>query len=226
MSLKPKGFEDPYFPSMYTEWLKLCDGLHQAPGDWFYVDDIIFGSTNKVWCDVNLRIDEKSEFEMSAMGRDDFLLRSYSACSLTLSCGPQRFPFQLEAYSDSDMPGSHGIGKSTTGILFSCGCRLYLIPAGSYSSCWTNGYCLVGSMVLLVVILPADEWFLLLVYVVLLVVIFPAARLDSAGCTMALLEVIVPAGFFVPAGSYGLCCCHLVSADSIQSCWWNNVSAA
>ncbi|GKG40692.1 hypothetical protein Tco_0469904, partial [Tanacetum coccineum] len=24
--------------------------------------------------------------------------------------------------------------------------------------------------------------------------------------TMVLLEVIVPAGFFVPAGSYGLCC--------------------
>ncbi|GJX37070.1 putative ribonuclease H-like domain-containing protein [Tanacetum coccineum] len=34
---------------------------------------------------------------------------------------------------------------------------------------------------------------------VLLVVIFPAARLVSAGCTMVLLEVIVPAGFFVPA---------------------------
>ncbi|GJR23580.1 putative ribonuclease H-like domain-containing protein [Tanacetum coccineum] len=54
-------------------------------------------------------------------------------------------------------------------------------------------------------------------------IILPAASLVSAGssmfllvflagCTMVLLEVIVPAGFFVPAGSYGLCAVQLVSA--------------
>ncbi|GJU62721.1 putative ribonuclease H-like domain-containing protein [Tanacetum coccineum] len=92
--------------------------------------------------------------------------------------------------------------------------------------------------------------------------------LDSAGSTMFLLVVIISAGCFISAGSYGLCCwfrvhadghtsaggfisadgvcvpavcmvsafdiagwlvsatSHLVSAGSIQSCWWNNVSAA
>ncbi|GKF31426.1 hypothetical protein Tco_0101224, partial [Tanacetum coccineum] len=92
--------------------------------------------------------------------------------------------------------------------------------------------------------------------------------LDSAGSTLFLLVVIIFAGCFISAGSYGLCCCfrvnadghtfaggfisadgvyvpavcmvsafditgwldsatsHLVSAGSIQSCWWNNVSAA
>ncbi|GJX17044.1 hypothetical protein Tco_0217876 [Tanacetum coccineum] len=77
--------------------------------------------------------------------------------------------------------------------------------------------------------------------------------LDSAGSTMFLLVVIISAGCFISAGSYGLCCwvrvhagghtsaggfisadkgldiagwlvsatSHLVSAGSIQSCWWN-----
>ncbi|GJY77143.1 hypothetical protein Tco_0482259 [Tanacetum coccineum] len=77
-------------------------------------------------------------------------------------------------------------------------------------------------------------------------------RMVLPGCTMVLLVVIVPAGCFVSAGSYGLCCCylflmfstsfrllefdiagrlvsatsHLVSAGSIQSCGGNTVSAA
>ncbi|GKD60311.1 hypothetical protein Tco_1297820, partial [Tanacetum coccineum] len=108
---------------------------------------------------------------------------------------------------------------------------IVILPAASLVSAGS-------SMFLLVVILPAESlvsagWSMVLLVVMfpaarlvsagwsMLVVLFPAARLDSAGCTMALLEVIIPAGFFVPAGSYGLCCCHLVSADSIQSYWWN-----
>ncbi|GKF38068.1 hypothetical protein Tco_0118129, partial [Tanacetum coccineum] len=63
-----------------------------------------------------------------------------------------------------------------------------------------------SSMFLLVVIPPAASLVSAGSSMVLLVVIFPAARLDSAVCTIFLLVVIVPAGFFVPAGSYGLCC--------------------
>ncbi|GKF31709.1 hypothetical protein Tco_0101507, partial [Tanacetum coccineum] len=43
---------------------------------------------------------------------------------------------------------------------------------------------------------------------------------------MVLLEVIVPAGFFVPAGSYGLCCWYalthapLVVFDSLVKQFW------
>ncbi|GJX93961.1 hypothetical protein Tco_0348547, partial [Tanacetum coccineum] len=51
--------------------------------------------------------------------------------------------------------------------------------------------------------------------------------LDSAGSTMFLLSLLRfcyaqfdIAGWLVSATS------HLVSAGSIQSCWWNNVSAA
>ncbi|GKG57530.1 hypothetical protein Tco_0587128, partial [Tanacetum coccineum] len=39
----------------------------------------------------------------------------------------------------------------------------------------------------------------------------------AAGCTMVLLVVIVPAGFFVPAGSYGLCCWFRVHAGAHTS---------
>ncbi|GKF14922.1 hypothetical protein Tco_0056384, partial [Tanacetum coccineum] len=52
---------------------------------------------------------------------------------------------------------------------------------------------------------------------VLLVVILPAGRMVSAGCTMVLLVVIVSAGYFVSAGSYGLCCWFRVHADAHTS---------
>ncbi|GJW85534.1 putative ribonuclease H-like domain-containing protein, partial [Tanacetum coccineum] len=73
------------------------------------------------------------------------------------------------------------------------------------------------TMVLLVVILPAERMVSAGWSMVLLVVIFPAGRLVSAGCTMVLLVVIVPAGFFVPAGSYGLCCWFRVHAGTHTS---------
>ncbi|GJU30896.1 putative ribonuclease H-like domain-containing protein [Tanacetum coccineum] len=55
---QPKGFEDPHFPK------HLCR---------VYVDDIIFGSTNKAWCD-EFEVLMKGEFEMSAMGELTFFL--------------------------------------------------------------------------------------------------------------------------------------------------------
>nr|GFC17960.1 copia protein [Tanacetum cinerariifolium] len=62
-----------------------------------YVDDIIFGSTNKVWCE-EFEVLMKGEFKMSALGEMTFFLG-----------------LQLEAYSDSDYAGSYGVRKSITG---------------------------------------------------------------------------------------------------------------
>ncbi|GJV81859.1 putative ribonuclease H-like domain-containing protein [Tanacetum coccineum] len=80
---------------------------------------------------------------------------------------------------------------------------------------------------------------------VLLVVILSAGRLVSAGRTMVLLGLFLladlfhavgvvyatntsihAAGLFDIAGWLVSATSHLVSAGSIQSCWWNNVSAA
>ncbi|GJS18693.1 hypothetical protein Tco_0102783 [Tanacetum coccineum] len=104
--------------------------LHAKFTEEVYVDDIIFGSTKKAWCD-EFEVLMKGEFEMSAM---------VSACSrhqvtpLTSNLNavkkifkylkgqpklglwyPRDSPFVLEAYSDSDYAGSHGDRKSTTG---------------------------------------------------------------------------------------------------------------
>ncbi|GJU64609.1 putative ribonuclease H-like domain-containing protein [Tanacetum coccineum] len=84
---QPKGFEDPYFPKHVYRVVKALYGLHQAPRAWalfimkirdiilvqVYVDDIIFGSTNKAWCD-EFEVLMKGEFEMSAMGEMTFFL--------------------------------------------------------------------------------------------------------------------------------------------------------
>ncbi|GJS48031.1 putative ribonuclease H-like domain-containing protein [Tanacetum coccineum] len=67
---QPKGFEDPYFPKMYSEWLKLYLApfiKHLEPGM------NLFGSTNKAWCD-EFEVLMKGEFEMSAMGEMTFFL--------------------------------------------------------------------------------------------------------------------------------------------------------
>nr|GEW90320.1 uncharacterized mitochondrial protein AtMg00810-like [Tanacetum cinerariifolium] len=74
-----KGFEDPYNPKHVYRVVKALYGLHQAPRAWHiilvqvYVDDIIFGSTNKAWCD-KFEVLMKGEFEMSAMGELTFFL--------------------------------------------------------------------------------------------------------------------------------------------------------
>nr|GEY33722.1 hypothetical protein [Tanacetum cinerariifolium] len=54
---QPNGFEDPHNPKNVFRVVKALYGLHQAPRArhiiliQVYVDDIIFGSTNKAWCD-------------------------------------------------------------------------------------------------------------------------------------------------------------------------------
>nr|GFB95420.1 hypothetical protein [Tanacetum cinerariifolium] len=76
---QPKGFEYPHFPKHLYKVVKALYGLHQAPRAWdillvqVYVDDIIFGSTNKAWCE-EFEALIKGEFEMSAMGEMTFFL--------------------------------------------------------------------------------------------------------------------------------------------------------
>nr|GEY00593.1 copia protein [Tanacetum cinerariifolium] len=76
---QPKGFEDPHNPKHVYRVVKALYGLHQAPRAWHiilvqvYVDDIIFGSTHKAWCD-KFKVLMKGEFEMSAMGELTFFL--------------------------------------------------------------------------------------------------------------------------------------------------------
>ncbi|GKA80949.1 putative ribonuclease H-like domain-containing protein, partial [Tanacetum coccineum] len=66
---QPRGFKDPHFPKHVYRVVKVCMVFikHQGP------DDIIFGSTNKAWCD-DFEVLMKGEFEMSAMGELTFFL--------------------------------------------------------------------------------------------------------------------------------------------------------
>nr|GEX00216.1 retrovirus-related Pol polyprotein from transposon TNT 1-94 [Tanacetum cinerariifolium] len=74
-----KGFKDPYNPKHVYRVVKSLYGLHQAPRAWHiilvqvYVDDIIFGFTNKAWCD-EFKVLMKGEFKMSAMSELTFFL--------------------------------------------------------------------------------------------------------------------------------------------------------
>ncbi|GJS31571.1 putative ribonuclease H-like domain-containing protein, partial [Tanacetum coccineum] len=57
-----------------TKWLKLCMGCIKLPEHvQVYVDDIIFGSTKKSWCD-EFEALMKSRFQMSSMGELTFFL--------------------------------------------------------------------------------------------------------------------------------------------------------
>nr|GEW53035.1 putative ribonuclease H-like domain-containing protein [Tanacetum cinerariifolium] len=98
-----------------------------------YVDDIIFGSTKKAWCD-EFEALMKGEFQMSAMWELTFLLGSVrmttipyeapkpksknesdSPVNSMLVQGIKESPLVLEAYSDSDYVGANKDMKSTTG---------------------------------------------------------------------------------------------------------------
>nr|GFA07298.1 hypothetical protein [Tanacetum cinerariifolium] len=87
---QPPGFEDPDHPDKVYKVVKALYGLHQAPRAWYktlfikrqkgdillvqiYVDDIIFGATNKDLCKYfeNLM---KDKFQMSSMGELTFFL--------------------------------------------------------------------------------------------------------------------------------------------------------
>nr|GEV89680.1 hypothetical protein [Tanacetum cinerariifolium] len=68
---QPMGFVDPQHPKKVYKVVKAIYGLHQAPI--VYVDDIIFGSTKKAWCD-EFEVLMKGEFQMSVMGELTFFL--------------------------------------------------------------------------------------------------------------------------------------------------------
>nr|GEU40062.1 hypothetical protein [Tanacetum cinerariifolium] len=78
---QPPSFVDPKFPNKVYKVVKALYGLHQAPRAWIkdimlvqvYVDDIIFGSTKKSWCDEFEEL-MKNRFQMSFMGELTFFL--------------------------------------------------------------------------------------------------------------------------------------------------------
>ncbi|GKA63085.1 retrovirus-related pol polyprotein from transposon TNT 1-94 [Tanacetum coccineum] len=70
---QPPGFVDPEFPKKCLRGSeRLCMVFIQAPR-LVYVDDIIFGSTKKSWCD-EFEALMKSRFQMSSMGELTFFL--------------------------------------------------------------------------------------------------------------------------------------------------------
>ncbi|GKF53020.1 hypothetical protein Tco_0159930, partial [Tanacetum coccineum] len=93
-----------------------------------------------------------------------------------------------------------------------------------------------STMILLVVILPADRLVFVGSTMILLVVILSTDRLVSAGCVFLLFswflllvdfllaEFIYVAELFDIAGWLVSATSHLVSAGSLQTCWCTNVS--
>ncbi|GKE81143.1 putative ribonuclease H-like domain-containing protein [Tanacetum coccineum] len=79
---QPPGFVDPDHPKKVYKVVKALYGLHQAPRAWdkkdimlvqVYVDDIIFRSSKKSWCD-EFEALMKSRFQMSFIGELTILL--------------------------------------------------------------------------------------------------------------------------------------------------------
>ncbi|GJW92980.1 putative ribonuclease H-like domain-containing protein [Tanacetum coccineum] len=106
-----------------------------------YVDDIIFGSTKKSWCD-EFEALMKGRFQMSSMGELIFFLglqvtpktshlnvvkRIFKYLKGKPNLGlwyPRESSFDLEAFSDSDYAGANLDRKSTTGGCQFLGSRL------------------------------------------------------------------------------------------------------
>ncbi|GKE77650.1 hypothetical protein Tco_1543770 [Tanacetum coccineum] len=144
---------------------------------------------------------------------------------------PNDSPFQLEAYSDSDYACSHGDRKSTTGgcqflgrRLISWQCKKQTIVATSSTeaeyvaaaSCYANEKNLIQVLKihtddnvadLLTKAFDGPRFKYLVVHIGMV-----DMMLVSAGTTMILLGVILPAGCFVSAGNYGFCCWFHVHA--------------
>nr|GEV41320.1 hypothetical protein [Tanacetum cinerariifolium] len=79
---QPPGFENPDYPDKVYKVVKALYGLHQAPRAWqkgdillvhIYVEDIIFGSTNKDLCKAFEKL-MKDKFQMSSIGELTFFL--------------------------------------------------------------------------------------------------------------------------------------------------------
>ncbi|GJU14284.1 putative ribonuclease H-like domain-containing protein [Tanacetum coccineum] len=139
---QPPGFVDPKFSKKVYKVVKALYGLHQAPRAWFFVDDIIFGSTMISWCDELWPL-MKRDFLLSSMGRapsflglqfkqkemdeeaadvDVHLYRSMIGSLMYLKGKPKLglwylrvSSFDLEAYSDSDYARANLDRKSPTG---------------------------------------------------------------------------------------------------------------
>nr|GFA24949.1 hypothetical protein [Tanacetum cinerariifolium] len=141
---QPPGFEDPDYPDKVYKVVKALYGLHQAPRAWqkgdillvqIYVDDIIFGSTNKDLCKAFEKL-MKDKFQMSSMGELTFFLDGKSAgtpidTEKLLLKDPDgedvdvhTYRLMIVAYSDSDYAGASLDMKSTTGECQFFGCRL------------------------------------------------------------------------------------------------------
>ncbi|GJX81863.1 putative ribonuclease H-like domain-containing protein [Tanacetum coccineum] len=98
-----------------------------------YVDDIIFGSTKKSWCD-EFEVLMKSRFQMSSMvtpktSHLNAVKRIFKYLKGKSNLGlwyPKESPFDLEAFSNSDYGGSNLDRKSTTGGCQFLGQRLIL----------------------------------------------------------------------------------------------------
>nr|GEY84964.1 retrovirus-related Pol polyprotein from transposon TNT 1-94 [Tanacetum cinerariifolium] len=69
---QPPGLIDPKFPKKVYKVVKALYGLHKL-SELVYLDDIIFGSTKKSWCD-EFEALMKSRFHMSSMGELTFFL--------------------------------------------------------------------------------------------------------------------------------------------------------
>nr|GEY94653.1 hypothetical protein [Tanacetum cinerariifolium] len=109
-----------------------------------YVDDIIFGSTKKAWCD-EFEALMKGEFQMSVMGELTFFLvkKVFKYLKGQPKLGlwyPKESPLVLEAYSDNDYAGTNRDRKSTIGgcqflgrRLISWQCKKQTIVATSFT---------------------------------------------------------------------------------------------
>ncbi|GJV94448.1 putative ribonuclease H-like domain-containing protein [Tanacetum coccineum] len=242
-----KGFEDPYFPKHVYKVVKALYGLHQAPRAWYErlsafllqhnyrrgtIDKTLFIKKDSrdillVQVYAEFEVLMQGEFEMSAMGEMSFFLElpqhpmkaaktklkdvsdppllqediqvSKMETKLGLWSPKVAVSFSVGSLQCSDYAGSHGDRKSTTGgcqflgrRLISWQCKKQTIVATSSTEAEY--------------VAAASLWHSR--YGVLLV---------SAGSTMILLVVNLPAGCFVSAGSYGLCCWFRVHAGGHTS---------
>ncbi|GJT38001.1 hypothetical protein Tco_0937866 [Tanacetum coccineum] len=177
MSLSLKDLKILTSQSMYTEWLKLCMDFIK------HLEPVSACSRHKV---------TPLTSHLNAVKKIFKYLKGQPKLGLWY---PKDSPFQLEAYSDSDYAGSHGDRKSTTGSL----------DSEPVAGLWTKHIEIRHHF-----IRDANEKNLIQVLKIhtddnvadLLTKAFDGPRfaLVSAGCTMVLLVVILPAGRMVSAG--------------------------
>ncbi|GKF43155.1 putative ribonuclease H-like domain-containing protein, partial [Tanacetum coccineum] len=104
---QPPGFVDPGHPKKVYKVVKALYGLHQAPRDWdkkdimlvqVYVDDIIFRSTKKSWCD-EFEALMQSRFQMSSMAE---ILKKFNLVSKKTAITPMEAKVALTKDKEAD----------------------------------------------------------------------------------------------------------------------------